>query len=500
MLDWSKYLIEERHKRSTKGKYDGSSVDKRNAFDSDFGRALFSSGLRRMHDKTQVIPLTSGDYVHTRLTHSLEVMNIAASIAENICRHEQFIEKFGDKYKSFELEQKILPILRTAAIMHDVGNPPFGHFGEDAIQNFFKYGDGRHYLEGMDNRKQNDFLFFDGNAQGFRILTKLQYLGDLYGLNLTYATLASYVKYPNYGPCIKKDKQGNPAYIGLKKHGIMYSEKVVFENMSDKCSMNFDVTRKKRHPLSFIVEAADSICYSTMDMEDGVSLGWFDTDDVRKFIEDYILKKVDKEKYIEYIIKKGKRDILDFNKIIGFKDIVDGEKIIRTKTREVVDFRVSLIDYFVRLAVNNFMDKINEIDGGTYSKELIEDDPLHVAEALQNFCRKKMFVRREIRETELTGEAVLTGLLRVVLKHIFSDDIQYRNRITSVISESRLKLVIHENLAEKGEDFDPNSDVIDFPIDKLDPYYKIKLAIDWITSMTDKYAVEVFQKLTGNAL
>lgn len=497
MFDWNKYLIEERHKSPSKGNYDGKGDDKRNAFDSDFGRVVFSSGLRRMHDKTQVIPLTSGDYVHTRLTHSIEVMNIATSIAENICRCSDYKEKFGDSDPN-EIEKKIMPILRAASIMHDVGNPPFGHFGEDAIQNFFKYGEGKRYLEGMDNNKQYDFLCFDGNAQGFRILTKLQYLGDLNGLNLTYATLASYVKYPNIGDCKKKQKDGSDAYIGLKKHGIMYSEEAVFNEMVEKCSLMKTDLGIKRHPLAFIVEAADSICYNVMDMEDGITMGWFKIEDVREEISTFVLKTEEekkKGKVQEYILDDGK---LDVNRLIGFKTTRDdGSSIKRTKGREVVDFRVALIDYFVKLAVKNFKTHIDEIDNGTYSKELIEDDDLFIAKALQNFCYTRMFTRKEIRETELTGESVLTGLLTVVLKHIFSDDVQYRKRIASVISESRLRLVIHENFPK---DYDPLDSIVDYPIEKLDPYYKIKLAIDWVTSMTDKYAVEIYQKLTGHAL
>lgn len=261
-IDWDKYLSTERARKSNK-KIEDNSLDKRNAFESDFGRVVFSSPLRRMHDKTQVIPLTSGDKIHTRLTHSIEVMNTAKSLALNLCRDQDFIDEYTEK-KAFELEQSISSILMTAALVHDIGNPPFGHFGETIIQQYFKYNADNRLLKDIDNL---DFTAFDGNAQGFRILTHTSYVGDLFGLNLTYATLGAYMKYPNAGIPDKK-------YIGTKKHGIYSSEKEIFDKIVAACNLKVG-DRIKRHPLSFLVEAADSICYLVMDIEDGFLLRWF---------------------------------------------------------------------------------------------------------------------------------------------------------------------------------------------------------------------------------
>ena len=144
-IDWDKYLPKERDRKpeSITGKEDrGENLDRRNSYESDFGRVIFSAAARRMHDKTQVFPLTSGDYVHTRLTHSLEVMNIAVSLGSSLCRNEEFVALYeGDnhnKEKVFELEQKICAVLKTAAFVHDIGNPPFGHYGEATIQAYFE--------------------------------------------------------------------------------------------------------------------------------------------------------------------------------------------------------------------------------------------------------------------------------------------------------------------------------------------------------------------------
>ena len=236
------------------------STDNRNPFESDFGRVIFSSACRRLHDKTQVFPLTSDDNIHSRLTHSLEVMNIGLSFGIYLCGNEKFKETTG--LTSEDILRKISPILKTACLVHDIGNPPFGHFGEEVIQEYFKNlffslmnktnpesELSKHIYKGIcdtvyckDNEdiqkkcveKQitelSDFLSnpqlkydytqFDGNAEGFRILTKLQYLGDLEGLNLTFATLASILKYPNYNEGNKED--GN---IGNHKHGAFFTEK-----------------------------------------------------------------------------------------------------------------------------------------------------------------------------------------------------------------------------------------------------------------------------------
>src|ERR1035437_7480910 len=220
-INWEKYLSIQRSRITNIVKTNNdpeNHFDERNDFDSDFGRAVFSSACRRMHDKTQVMPLSSDDNVHSRLTHSMEVMSIAQSLGDNICRKVDFTTIYGKD--AFEYERKISAILRTAAIMHDIGNPPFGHFGEHVISKYFETFFVKMNIititeEGEGDNKQNiitynpvnpynlneqqvyDFIHYDGNAQGLRVITKLQYLNDLDGLNLTYATLGAYLKYPN---------------------------------------------------------------------------------------------------------------------------------------------------------------------------------------------------------------------------------------------------------------------------------------------------------------
>lgn len=458
-----------------------------------------------MHDKTQVIPLTSGDYVHTRLTHSLEVVNIANSIGVSICRSDSFARVFPGT-DACRLEQKLVPILNSAALLHDVGNPPFGHFGETAIQNFFKYGEGQNYLKGLDNNRRYDFIEFDGNAQGFRVITKLQYLDDLYGLNLTCATLGAYIKYPNYG------RAGATKYIGTKKHGVMYSEKEYLDTIIKKCQLKVGDS-VKRHPLSFIVEAADSICYSIMDIEDAIGMKWLSFEDMLKELSGIVSEKIEEERLLaqkesrEYVIDemryKDENGNSDVRKLIGYceKDAA-GKEIIRSERKRIVDFRVSIVNYLVELATNNFIKNLGDIDAGSYSKELIEEDPYCLAKALKDFCYKRIFTHREIRALELTGDAVLSGLFSRVLACLFNKDKEYRKRIASVIADSRLRVIDHEVrscvMGDKG--LVPDENLTDYAIDELDAYYKLKLAVDWISGMTDKYAVEMYQRLCGNLI
>lgn len=480
-MDWNKYLISKRRRDSKVGSFDGKCDDKRNAFESDFGRVIFSPALKRMHDKTQVIPLTSGDYIHTRLPHSIEVMNIADSICIDLCRNDEFLKRcnYDDPY----LESKMSAIVKTAALVHDIGNTPFGHFGEDAIKNFF-VGEGKVYLKGLDYRQKLDFTSFDGNAQGFRILTKLQYLGDLYGLNLTYATLGAFLKYPNPS---KPDKDSQ-AYIGDKKHGIFFTEEELFNDIAKECSM---ISEKKkgfvRHPLSFIVEAADSICYDIMDIEDGIIMKWFSLTDVIKFLNDYIPKHYDRKKVpsIEYF---------DIKNLIGFKESASNDK------KKVVDFRVKIIQYLVNKVTRIYIDKLEDIDKGIFNKELLEEDEYKVGEALLAFAKKEMYTQKDICLSELTGEAVISKLLKLILSSIFHEDKNFRNRIKYVMSQSCLREAIRENYANETLPIDPDGDLFNFDIDALKPYFKVRMAVDWVSGMTDKYAVEVYQRLSGHSV
>lgn len=481
-VDWSKYLCAKRVRTTTRP------GDFRNEFESDMGRVIFSPALRRMHDKAQVIPLTSGDSIHTRLTHSLEVMSIAYSLGVALCRDERFKEAYGED-NALLYESQIPVILKTAALAHDIGNPPFGHFGETIIQKYF-----REYFEKkgqiLPEEEKADFTEFDGNAQGFRILTRLQYLGDLAGLNLTYATLGAYTKYPNSG------QRQKGKYIGLKKHGVFTTERAVLEDIEKECGLQSESTGwgiyTRRHPLSFLVEAADSICYNVMDIEDGVNKKWFSYKTVIEGLNAFLNKD-----------KKDQEKRVDIQGIVGMK-LIPKDK--RTDKKKMVDFRICVISYFVKLAVKNFVDNLEGIDKGTYTKELIEDDSNKISKAFQRFAQERIYTQREIQEIELTGVSVITGLLNYLTDYVFSTDEQYRRRAKSIISRNCLKVVMHESKMKDGTIQDgekyyfSGTEMRNFDLDKLSTRSKLRMIVDFVSGMTDKYAVNLYRQLNGQQL
>ena len=488
-IDWEKYLQPRRYRVS--GTYASIGWDSRNQFESDLGRVIFCPAIRRMHDKTQVIPLTSGDTVLTRLTHSMQVMSVAESLAHFYTRSGAFKKIYGER--TYDYDASISAILRTAALLHDIGNPPFGHFGEISIQNYFKkYLEAHHIIT---ERAALDFTQFDGNALGLRIVSKLQYTGTLDGLNLTYPTLGAYLKYPNNGSA------NEDGYVGEHKHAIFLSEDKLFADIVKYCNMRVNERKVKRHPLSFLVEAADSICYGTMDMEDGYNIQWYSFDDMVKALNKFIVVRAQKAKK-EYLLKKystnpQKPEEFSIEALIGFdRKWKDGTE--KDKRRLIVDFRVALVGYFTKLAIENFEKNLEKIESGDYSDELLKEDDYQVFGALSDFARYKIISRRDIQEVELTGNSVINGLLDILMKYAFSEDKKFRSKIKAVISKSRMEATLHENMHPDVTfmKFD-EEELWKFDVEKLDNYSKLRLIVDFVASMTDKYSVELYQKFAG---
>lgn len=448
MLDWKKLLDSNRLRDSDRETIN----DPRNDFESDFGRIIFSPAIRRMHDKTQVMPLTTDDHVHSRLTHSLEVMAIGHSLGIRLSENENFIEK--SNLDPNKILREIPVLLKNACLVHDIGNPPFGHFGEESIQTFFKsfFKTNTFKLKLTPNEKI-DFTSFDGNAQGFRILTKLQVLDDAFGLNLTFASLATSLKYPNTGK-IDKSK------LNLKKRGVFRSEKKYLDKIADQCGLKIE-KEIIRHPLSFLMEAADSICYRVMDLEDGFNKGWYNYSFVKSHFSDI--------KHLKPIFKRLKKK--------------------KSETSKIVSFRISLISYLVELAINNFVKNYDSIFKGEYHKELIHDDENCVEEKLAEFCNNYIFPKKEIQSLELTGDTVLKGLLKIYTDYIFHENKKYSSKAVSLISSSIIKAAKLENGLDLNSKFNDFSD-----------YYKLRIIVDFISGMTDQYALTHYQKLSGQKI
>jgi len=553
-MNWKK-LLNSGRLRTT-----GRIKDARTEFESDFGRIIFSPAVRRMHDKTQVFPLTTDDNIHSRLTHSLEVMSIGYTMGVRICEDLK-IQKRVEK-DNYHLFREIPVIMKNICLLHDIGNPPFGHFGETVIQEYFKklfnqslvgknisecrklYARKRNKLVlELDEEQMNDFLYFDGNAQGLRVITKLQRLDDMYGLNLTYATLSAFIKYPNHSLPNKKT-------LNSKKLGVFYSEKKYFEEISSACgTKNGDVYM--RHPLSYLMEAADSICYLTMDIEDGFNKGLYDMK--------YLFDKLDSDGVPE--------NLRNTIKEINEKEVND--------TKKIVSLRIALIQELVDSTIKEFIDNLEEIENNKYDRELIDEQQNSLVNILNNICKDKIFTSRDINSLELTGHSVMNGLLDYYIDFlILKDNKAYNKRATTMISGSIVDIAIDENfdaiiekrkkelkkkdnkeklkkinifeselkaseiklngieneLKELEERLNNNSDnnniikIVKLKEDKkssifeikqkklnlwqevkpnindLDDYYKLRIIVDYISGMTDQFALNHYRKISGQKI
>ena len=260
-MKWEQLLSTKRQRETlANGK---SKEDLRSEFEKDYHRIIGSASFRRLQDKTQVFPLDKSDFIRTRLTHSLEVSSYGKSLGQNI--GEYIMTYIQDPNFTWKCKEEICNILQCAGLIHDIGNPPFGHFGESAIRDWFKRNlpvltfEGKTVERILTEQMREDFYHFEGNAQALRLVTKLHYLVDDNGMNLTYGLLNTIVKYPVASTEIDKTT-GN---IKDKKMGYYYADREVFESIVRETG-----TEGKRHPLTFILEAADDIAYKTADIED----------------------------------------------------------------------------------------------------------------------------------------------------------------------------------------------------------------------------------------
>lgn len=539
-MDWARLLSSERIRITSKYK-----SDIRNEFESDFGRIIFSPALRRMHDKTQVFPLTADDNIHSRLTHSNEVMSIGYTFGLKLTQ-DKLIQQKTEKNEA-ELLRVLPVILKNICLIHDIGNAPFGHFGETVISEYFQNLKNDEF-EGLSERQKRDFIKYDGNAQGLRVLTKLQYLNDIYGLNLTYATLASYLKYPNF-------EEINKNIIEKSKHGVFFSEEEFFNQIMHGCDLWSDSGKRfLRHPLCYLMEAADSIAYYIMDIEDGFNTNLLSINDISEAFQSRLKEVLDEsksnpslglsdEKIEESILKK-------VIKICSNDDLTD--------KRKIVNIRIYLMTYLVDLAYSNFSYNLDTIEIGEYNRELIKDDIFGTAKILSDLCANKIFTSREINSLETTGYSVFSGLLDYYIKFLFHEDKKFRRRAKNLISRSIIACAIEENLENiylnktnrlkkeiiKTEDEKEKNRIenyltslnsmnvkmmefkkleeaymttkIDYErfnelkkeiyetlepdFDDLDNYYKFRVILDFISGMTDKFALNHFNNISGQSI
>jgi dGTPase len=287
MMRWSQLLPSTRLGRLDRGPDQVA----RTPFQRDHDRIVFSAAFRRMHDKTQVFPMPENDHVHSRLTHSLEVSCVGRSLGTLV--GEVLLER-GSLAPGLGARD-VGDVVAAACLAHDIGNPPFGHSGEDAIASWFAT-DGHRYLEGLAPRQAEDFTRFDGNAQGFRILTRLEIPASVGGLQLTHATLAAFAKYPCEAGL---DRATARARDSTRKHGFFQSEAALMEEVAAQVGLpplglegvdGAPLRAWSRHPLVYLVEAADDLCYRILDVEDGHRLGYVGFREVRELLLPIVAK------------------------------------------------------------------------------------------------------------------------------------------------------------------------------------------------------------------
>lgn len=459
---WDTLLSEKRFKESSAEKLE---YDNRNSFASDYSRIIFSSSFRRLQDKTQVFPLKRGDFVRTRLTHSLEVSHIASSMGKSIERNLNFSH------------DKISSILSVAGLIHDLGNPPFGHFGEFVIQKFFKeFFEKNSY--NLSQIQKNDLIYFDGNVQTFRILKKLQYLGNEHGYNLTYATLATIIKYPNNSVNGNNKDSEN---IQEKKFGYFYSEEKDYEKINKTLNL-----KNKRHPLTFLLEAADDIAYCVADIEDGIQKKLITLEDIKNEIAKYKEKSDERNLNslvtLEKIINTYENEVMHIKLSKGIKLF---EKIVIQKIKiylqsQMINDTISVFLENEKLLLNGKL-KYELLDLGRYAS---------IKNLFKNLAKNKIFNSKERVEIDLLGYQVIQSLMEIFVTS--SLDILNNKEQASIYSKGIYSL-ISENYKLIYEEYElKNSTSIEEKI-----YHTLKLCTDFISGMTDTFALELYKKLKG---
>ena len=355
--------------------------DTRLGFEVDYDRIIFSSAFRSLQDKTQVIPLSKTDFVHTRLTHSLEVSVVGRSIGRLVGK--KIIEKYPHLKEVHGYHMNDFgAIVAAAALAHDIGNPPFGHSGEKAIGEYFAIGKGQKFRNHVTPKQWQDLIDFEGNANGFSVLTSSR-PGIEGSLRLSYATLGAFTKYPKES-LPKKPTQN----IADKKYGFFQSDAPFFKEVAEELGMISnkagDDIGYERHPLAFLVEAADDICYTIIDFEDGINLGLVPED----FALEYLIKLV--------------------------KDTIDAGKYqtLTTKEDRISYLRALAIGNLINDAVKVFIENEEAILQGNFHYALTDKSKYKAQmDDIIKLSVKNIYQSREVIEKELSGYQIINNLL-----------------------------------------------------------------------------------------
>ena len=418
-------------------------------FEVDYDRVIFSAAFRSLQDKTQVIPLSKTDFVHTRLTHSLEVSVVGRSLGriagkKILEKHPHLREVHGYHFNDFGA------IVAAAALAHDIGNPPFGHSGEKAIGEYFKTGRGKQFEAVLTQKEYQDIIDFEGNANGYRLLTESRQ-GVEGGLRLSYATLGAFMKYPKESLPKKPTK-----HIADKKFGFFQQDVASFQEVAAELGLESRGKGKDvgfcRHPLTFLVEAADDICYTIIDFEDGINLGLIS--------EDYAL---------EYLIKlvKDSINIKKYNNLVYMED-------------RLSYLRALAINTLISDAIAIFIENEDAILNGEFSVSLMDKSKFKAQiEDIITLSVQKVYRSQEVLEKEIAGYRIISDILDVYTTALI------RNKEGSSSNYDRLMIsTLPEAYREtKGSTYDI-----------------LLSTCCYVASLSDSAAVHIHNKIMGKQL
>lgn len=441
MMDWKKLISA---KRLGMESFHAEGADDRSDFLRDYDRLIFSAPFRRLQNKTQVFPLPGSVFVHNRLTHSLEVACVGRSLGNRVSR--ALLQR--DPELSASLVGEIGSIVSAACLAHDLGNPPFGHSGERAISSYFAEGKGQALRSQLTDTEWDDIIHFEGNANAFRLLTH-QFNGRRRGgFALTYATLASIVKYPY-----------SSYYSGGKsKFGFFQTEADAFRTIADELGLirlsdEGEPLRYCRHPLVFLVEAADDICYQMMDIEDAYKLKILTLEDTIGLLSPFIEKS--KQGHLTEVLNM----VTDHNEQIAY-------------------LRSKVIGILIDECADAFMRHEEEILNGTFSEPLIKHTSERCRQAYKRCSEvavQKIYRSRDVLDIELAGFRIINTLIELMIDAVTQPDKAYSRLLIDRVSSQ----------------YDLHAPTL---------YGKIQAVFDYLSGMTDVYALDLYRKINGNSL
>ncbi len=442
-MDWNQLLSVSRYQPGSPASLFRS--HDRSQFQRDYDRLVFSSPFRRLQNKTQVFPLPGNIFVHNRLTHSLEVASVGRSLGSKIA---QFIRQKETHLEHPELIEEIGTIVSSACLAHDLGNPPFGHSGEEAISYFFSEGEGLYFKKLLSDEEWADLSHFEGNANAFRLLTHSFHGRRPGGYTMTYTTLASIVKYPYESKVAARGK----------KYGFFQSEKKIFREVAEALGLkqiSNAPLHYARHPLVLLVEAADDICYQIMDIEDSHKMRILSYDETVAILENFYDKNEDKEDL--KIINRTFRTVTDKNERIAF-------------------LRAGIINKLIHACSAIFCENYDAILSGDFGSGLIKNlsGANKVAyDKCTDLAYERIYHTDIVTQIQIAGFKILGTILKEYTDAVLKPETYYARNLLAVMP---------------GQ----------YQVSKEDSMYtKIQTVVDYVSGMTDSYALNLYRKIKG---